>query len=484
VSLFSLVWITCVAQAADADLYTVSGATINGEGTPQLEAVVDAAVGYSGGLVMTTASDLSQTAQENGLVLSEVRNLSRLDAGFGWTIRKDIRATVVLGGFTRVDAPAFDDFGGGISDLRLQSTFNLPVHSLPISFALVPKLSTPLTDVGRSLHGGVAGTLTGVMQWSSDHVLMLANMGGTIRAAETLGSDEVGSTLDFMLASAWTPTAGLRVGAEIVETVRITDAPSSASLHLFADAGITSDITLHVATGGGRASRTGEAPYRLVVGLTYGRGQNDQDGDGLVDTLDACPIDAEDFDGLEDTDGCPEVDADGDGVLDEEDTCPLKEEDHDDFESADGCPDPDNDADGVLDVEDQCPLVAGTPQAQGCDGAMFDEAGLLVLLRPIEFDEEHGVKPSSPLSAIASLLGSNEKARILFSVHTDNRPDESAALARTQAQASNLQRALTELGVPQMQIEVEGVGSRLPVDTNRTTQGRENNRRVTVERLP
>ena len=330
-SLFSLVWIVGVAQAADADLYTVSGATLNGEGTPQLEATVDAAVGFSGGLVMTAASDLAQTTEENGLVRSDVRNLSRLDAGFGWTFHKNIRATAVVGGFTRVDAPAFSDLGGGISDLRLQSTFNVPFAALPVSFALVPKFSTPLTDLGKSLHGGVAGTLTGVMSWSNDHVLMLANMGGTIRSADSLGADEVGSTLDFMLASAWTPTAGLRVGLEVVETVRLTDAPSSASLHLFADAGITSDLTLHVATGGGRAARTGEAPYRLIVGLTYGRGQNDQDGDGFVDTLDACPIDAEDLDGLADSDGCPESDADGDGVLDEEDTCPLEEEDHDDL---------------------------------------------------------------------------------------------------------------------------------------------------------
>ena len=42
----------------------------------------------------------------------------------------------------------------------------------------------------------------------------------------------------------------------------------------------------------------------------------DTDGDGIKDGVDSCPLAAEDFDGLRDTDGCPEVDADGDGLSD------------------------------------------------------------------------------------------------------------------------------------------------------------------------
>lgn len=48
-------------------------------------------------------------------------------------------------------------------------------------------------------------------------------------------------------------------------------------------------------------------------------------------------------------------DSDGDGVSDERDHCPSCAEDFDGFEDADGCPEPDNDADGILDVQDQCP---------------------------------------------------------------------------------------------------------------------------------
>ena len=38
-----------------------------------------------------------------------------------------------------------------------------------------------------------------------------------------------------------------------------------------------------------------------------------------------------------------------------DDRCPMDAEDRDGFEDADGCPDPDNDRDGVLDARDSCP---------------------------------------------------------------------------------------------------------------------------------
>ncbi len=84
----------------------------------------------------------------------------------------------------------------------------------------------------------------------------------------------------------------------------------------------------------------------------------DNDRDGIPDVDDACPDDPEDKDGIEDQDGCPEGeknDRDGDGILDNVDKCPDDPEDKDGFEDEDGCPDPDNDKDGILDVDDVCP---------------------------------------------------------------------------------------------------------------------------------
>lgn len=75
----------------------------------------------------------------------------------------------------------------------------------------------------------------------------------------------------------------------------------------------------------------------------------DDDADGIPNVRDKCPQKAEDKDGFEDGDGCPDLDNDKDGIPDEHDKCKNEPEDKDGFEDDDGCPDPDNDGDGVCD---------------------------------------------------------------------------------------------------------------------------------------
>jgi len=65
----------------------------------------------------------------------------------------------------------------------------------------------------------------------------------------------------------------------------------------------------------------------LGLGATFG-------GDAEM-----CPDEAEDFDGFEDDDGCPEPDNDRDGIDDVHDACPDVTEIYNGFEDDDGCPD-------------------------------------------------------------------------------------------------------------------------------------------------
>jgi OOP family OmpA-OmpF porin len=108
----------------------------------------------------------------------------------------------------------------------------------------------------------------------------------------------------------------------------------------------------------------------------------DNDGDGILDIVDQCPDVAEDFNGFEDDDGCPDGgrDRDGDGILDVNDRCPDDPEDKDGFEDSDGCPDPDNDRDGLLDTEDQCPNdpedIDGFEDEDGCPDPDNDKDGI------------------------------------------------------------------------------------------------------------
>ena len=149
---------------------------------------------------------------------------------------------------------------------------------------------------------------------------------------------------------------------------------------------------LSLGAGRGLAPSEGANPdFRAFIGISYEPNVGDRDGDGIKDNVDKCPDAAEDEDGFQDEDGCPdpdndrdgildeddeckntpedkdgiedddgcpeggENDRDGDGILDNVDKCPEEPEDKDGFEDEDGCPDPDNDQDGILDVDDVCP---------------------------------------------------------------------------------------------------------------------------------
>lgn len=119
----------------------------------------------------------------------------------------------------------------------------------------------------------------------------------------------------------------------------------------------------------------------------------DADGDKIPDASDGCPSAAEDMDGFEDDDGCPDPDNDGDGALDEEDGCPLEAEDRDGYKDADGCPEPDNDGDGVLDTVDRCPLEPESFDGSG-DGDGCPE--LLMVSQQLEPKPEAPPRPRAP----------------------------------------------------------------------------------------
>lgn len=108
----------------------------------------------------------------------------------------------------------------------------------------------------------------------------------------------------------------------------------------------------------------------------------DEDLDGVVNIDDGCIDTPEDLDGDADSDGCPETseDSDGDGAIDAVDACPQEPEDFDGFQDHDGCPEPDNDNDFVIDLRDGCPLVPedldGWEDEDGCPDPDNDGDGV------------------------------------------------------------------------------------------------------------
>ena len=122
---------------------------------------------------------------------------------------------------------------------------------------------------------------------------------------------------------------------------------------------VTNKSFLYFAAGAG-IPKTGfqAADVRATIAFMYEPAVEDRDGDGIPDDDDGCPDEAEDKDGFEDSDGCPDLDNDGDGILDVDDACPLVKEDYDGDRDEDGCPEGregDRDGDGIPDVVDDCP---------------------------------------------------------------------------------------------------------------------------------
>jgi outer membrane protein OmpA-like peptidoglycan-associated protein len=239
----------------------------------------------------------------------------------------------------------------------------------------------------------------------------------------------------------------------------------------------------------------------------------DNDKDGIEDIKDKCPNEAEDKDGFEDEDGCPDPDNDKDGILDADDKCPndfgLKEfngcpdrdgdgiydlvdkcpdnaEDKDGFEDEDGCPDPDNDKDGILDINDKCPNEAesfnGFEDEDGCPDKIILKKNDTITLENVYFQ-------SGKADLVESSFESLNKVKVIFSDnpgiviqiegHTDSQGAAAYNKNLSQKRCETVMKYLIEkLEIPKNQLTAKGFGEEKPVADNKTNEGRAKNRRI------
>jgi outer membrane protein OmpA-like peptidoglycan-associated protein len=177
-------------------------------------------------------------------------------------------------------------------------------------------------------------------------------------------------------------------------------------------------------------------------------------------------------------------DSDHDGIANGRDRCPDEAEDYDGFEDDDGCPEADNDHDGVLDDDDECPDQAGPRNNDGCPthGVVVWRHGRLVIFGKVHFETGSAriQKRSDPLlEQIAIMVKEHpEVGRIRIEGHTDNvgPPDINLRLSRERAES--VRERLIALGVPRARLETQGFGESHPTAPNRTRAGRAKNRRV------
>ncbi len=224
----------------------------------------------------------------------------------------------------------------------------------------------------------------------------------------------------------------------------------------------------------------------------------DNDGDGLLDAVDACPNLAEDFDGWRDTDGCPDLDNDGDGVPDARDKCPDAAEDINGFQDNDGCPDQDTDSDGVPDLRDKCPGTEADSlvDKDGCpvavpvspDHAEYHPAPVAAdfVLDGVAFATGSAVLMTEARAQLQDIAAwaAGEPGTIEIRGYTDASGDPEANRALSLRRAEAVRDTLVAMGLPAARLQTAGYGASDPLADNDTPEGRARNRRVEIRRLP
>jgi OOP family OmpA-OmpF porin len=211
------------------------------------------------------------------------------------------------------------------------------------------------------------------------------------------------------------------------------------------------------------------------LGFVYKFGGKDSDKDGIYDIDDACPEKA----GLKEFNGCP--DSDGDGVMDKEDFCPAIVG----SKTVHGCPDADND--NIADMDDRCPNEVGTAANHGCpevDNSPVVIHKLNAYEKTINFDmgtAAFQTESKEVLESIVAVLKDFPDSKFIIQGHTDNSGSSETNSVLSQERANAVKKFLVENGIAADRLTSIGYGETRPTDSDKTEQGRDNNRRVEVK---
>jgi outer membrane protein OmpA-like peptidoglycan-associated protein len=212
----------------------------------------------------------------------------------------------------------------------------------------------------------------------------------------------------------------------------------------------------------------------------------DTDADGLCDPwvseegvsdkyasvctgMDNCPEEAEDFDGYQDDDGCPDADNDRDGLCDPwveakgllanfahvckgVDLCPEQAETQNSYKDDDGCPDE----------------VPQPPKK-------------VFVLEGVNFESGKAtITPDSHISLmkVVDIMETFTEATFKIVGHTDNVGSKDKNKQLSADRAAAVKNFLVENGIAESRIETEGMGDAKPVASNKTPEGRAQNRRI------
>src|SRR5262249_43780361 len=148
-------------------------------------------------------------------------------------------------------------------------------------------------------------------------------------------------------------------------------------------------------------------------------------------------------------------DSDADGIPDADDMCPEEPENFNGFEDSDGCPDRAR----VIIESSSCIIIPQIHFREG-DAAVLPEAMPIV-------------------EQVAQVMINNPSLRLVeIQGHSDNLGSAAENMRVSLARARAVMAALVKLGVPASRLRARGFGATLPIAQNVTDEARAKNRRV------
>jgi OmpA-OmpF porin, OOP family len=349
---------------------------------------------WNAALVASYANRLVTLESENGDELAvPVRHQLSVDYLFGLGLGDRIALGLSLPSVVYQTGSDISDRVAGATSLPKSALGDVGVSAKAVllpagdlggfSLAALARVTLPTGDPSSYVaNGSTTGELRVLSELSLLVLQLRATAGAKVRGQET---SYVGQTFGHELpwgaalllrpqALGWDEKGRWLWSIETHGAVALTPSFAASAASPAAIAAVArytpSEISILAGVEAPLGDAVGVPSVRAVLGLGWAPRFYDADEDGIEDEKDECAELAEDRDGFQDGDGCPDFDNDDDGVGDDTDKCPAEKEDADGFEDEDGCLDPDDDHDGLPDAADACPREAGkdSPEAKlrGC----------------------------------------------------------------------------------------------------------------------
>jgi type IX secretion system PorP/SprF family membrane protein len=176
-------------------------------------------------------------------------------------------------------------------------------------------------------------------------------------------------------------------------------------------------------------------------------------------------------------------DFDNDGIADTIDNCPYIKG----SATSNGCPD--SDGDGVIDMADDCPMESGSVLTNGCPDTTIATSTTTTQTLIKKFDNilfatgSKGIRTDDIFDIIEraiDILYADKQSVVILSGHTDAEGDEYHNMLLSQARTEVVKKYMMRQGIDENRITTVAYGETMPLENNKTKDGKQLNRRVEI----